>query len=65
MVKCSGDLYQRLKEALFGFDKGEPHGFPVFMSLEELLRAIAVEAFGERAGSPIEVCAHTRKWKGR
>jgi len=46
VVECGGDLNEGLEEALFGLGEGEPHTFPVLVSLEELLGAITLEAMG-------------------
>lgn len=58
MMEGCRDLNQRLEEALLRFTQCEPHTFPVLVSLEKLLRAIAVEADREGADGPIEFGFH-------
>ncbi len=36
MVKCRGELYQALKERLFGFRSRQPDFLPHFVCLEKL-----------------------------
>jgi len=63
MMKGSGDLHDRLQEGFFRLSQREPHGFPMFVSFEELLRAIAQEAFIQRPGTPVEVSLHSQTVK--
>ena len=58
VVQGCRDLYERLKKAFLGLVQGEPDAFPVFVSFEELVSPVAVEAIGKGSGGPVEVGGH-------
>ena len=58
MMESCTDLNERLKEALLRLGQGQPDTLPVLVGLEELPGAIAVEALGKGACSPVKEVFH-------
>lgn len=54
MMKRRGYLNQPLEECLFRLVRLQPNRFPMLVSVEELLAAIAAQSFSEGAGCPVK-----------
>lgn len=55
MMESSRDLHEGLQEAFLRFTQSKPDAFPVFMSFEKLLCAVAVKAFGKGTVVPVQI----------